>query len=58
MIARGEVEPPDEFVMDDPEVCAGCGDKAEFWVGGGWYCYGCASCDICDSPYCNDPEHR
>lgn len=41
------------------ECCAGCGDaNAEHWRDGGWYCYGCASCEVCQSPYCDNPEHE
>jgi hypothetical protein len=52
-LGRDEAE---SAVEDEP--CAGCGDVSEFWRDGAWYCYGCASCDVCQSPYCDEPEHR
>ncbi len=38
--------------------CAGCGDAdPAHWREDGWYCEGCASCEVCQSPYCENPEH-
>jgi hypothetical protein len=43
----------------DHTICAGCGDmNPAHWREGGWYCEGCASCPLCDSPYCEDPSHE
>lgn len=41
------------------KCCDGCGDvNPEHWREGGWYCHGCASCEVCQSPYCDNPEHE
>lgn len=46
-------------IVVEPECCAGCGDaEPEFYLHGDPYCYSCASCDICQSPYCEDPSHE
>lgn len=38
--------------------CDGCGDvEPQHWREGGWYCEGCAACEVCLSPYCDEPEH-
>jgi len=48
-------------VQDDrpePTSCDGCGDAdPAHWREGGWYCEGCAACEVCQSPYCDIPEH-
>jgi hypothetical protein len=44
---------------DEPRICAGCGDiDPRHWREGGWYCESCAACEVCQSPYCDEPEHH
>jgi hypothetical protein len=53
-----EVKVTDTTRIERSECCDGCGDAdAHHWRAGGWYCYGCAACDLCGSPYCEDPSH-
>lgn len=45
--------------LPEPTCCDGCGDvDPRHWREGGWYCEGCASCEVCESPYCDNREHR
>lgn len=38
--------------------CDGCGDLDPAHPrNGGWYCEGCASCAVCQSPYCENEDH-
>ena len=39
-------------------TCAGCGDIDPRHWRDGWYCEGCAACEVCQSPYSEEPEHR
>lgn len=44
---------------DGPRICSGCGDiDPRHWREDGWYCEGCAACEVCSSPYCDEPEHH
>ncbi len=58
-LLEGEVGSERDSEEPEPRCCAGCGDvDPAHWREGGWYCDGCAFCEVCQSPYCDEPEHR
>lgn len=58
IVPEGEGDRPAVCPVCERATCAGCGDTdPAHWREGGWYCESCASCEVCASPYCDNPDH-